>query len=257
MQKRASFASDLTIFQNPEDAQQFISSDLVPESKAEILPGSGVDSDVYNPFRYTEPERLSFRQELGINPDSILVTMVSRLIRSKGILDFIEAAQLVKAENNTVEFLLVGPQDDSSTESLTLGEISRVRNESIWIGARDDIPLILAASDIFVLPTKYREGIPRVLLEAASMGLPLVTTNIPGCNQIVAEDVNGYLIPPHNPKYLANAITRLVNDHEIRHHFGERSRQRVLERFDLNLIAEKTQSIYKKYLSERNLLTEL
>ena len=256
LQKRASLTSEMTIFQNPEDAQQFIASGLVPESKAEILPGSGVASNIYDPSRFSEQDRHALRQELNIHKDSILVTMVSRLIRSKGVFEFMEAAQLVKKEINAVEFLLVGPQDDSSTEGLTREQISLVRDELIWIGARNDIPLILACSDIFVLPTTYREGIPRVLLEAASMGLPLVTTNIPGCNQIVEDDVNGYLVPPKDPKSLAHAITRLVVDQAVRHLFAERSRQRVLERFDLDLIAEKTRLIYKKLLSAHNLPTE-
>ena len=153
------------------------------------------------------------RASLGIPPDAPLVTMVARVIRSKGVEDFVAAAQQVRLRQPATHFLLVGPADKDSVDSFRLDELAEFGRIVHWPGARRDIPCVLAASDLFVLPSYLREGIPRVLLEAASMGLPLVTTDSPGCNDVVADGVNGFLTPLRDPAALSQAIQRLL-DHD-------------------------------------------
>jgi glycosyltransferase involved in cell wall biosynthesis len=128
-------------------------------------------------------------------------------------------------------------------------EIAAVREAVTVIGQREDIPVVLALSDIFVLPSAYREGIPRVLLEAASMGLPIVTTDSPGCNAAVADGVNGFLVPVRDATALSNAILALIENPELRRRFGSASRQRAIERFELSLIVNQTQSVYREVLA--------
>ena len=130
-------------------------------------------------------------------------------------------------------------------------EMDRLRQTVQWTGPRSDIPLLLAMSDIFVLPTYYREGIPRVLLEAASMGLPLVTTGIAGCSEVAWDGENGLVVPPRDPRALALALGQLLGDLPLRQAYGRRSREIATTRFDVAVIARATANLYDYLLSEK------
>lgn len=255
LQRLSCHLSDLTIFQNREDASQFVAKSIVPKNKSAVIPGSGVRTALFNPARISQYERERVRAELDIPSNALLVTMVSRLIRSKGVMEFVAAAQTVHEHHPQVALLLVGPADEESVDRLTPAELSQLKRLVTWTGMRNDIPTVLAASGIFVLPSFYREGIPRVLLEAASMGLPIVTTDSPGCSEVVEHGVNGFLVPPRDPDALAQAILRLIADPEMRHRFGRESRQRAVARFDLSKIADQTRSIYQELLMRKGLLS--
>ena len=251
LQKLACHLSGLTIFQNPDDATQFIKSGIVEEGKTIILPGSGIDTQIFDPTRFGFEEKSKIRTSLGLDESDVIVTMVSRLIRSKGVFEFAWAAQVLREHYPQAVFLLVGPDDSESVNALTHVEREKVTNSVRWLGIRNDIPELLGISDIFVLPTYYREGIPRVLLEAASMGLPLVTTILPGCTEIVEHEKNGCLIPARDVEALEQAIETLILNPSLRKRFGEASRQRAMKYFDLTIIAEQTAQIYKKLLAEK------
>jgi glycosyltransferase involved in cell wall biosynthesis len=253
LQKLVCQLSALTIFQNQADAHQFITARVVPEQKAIVIPGSGVSTSLFAPDRVTALERTQVKEGLGLKPGEIVVTMISRVIRSKGVLEFMTAAQNVSLQHPEVRFLLVGPEDKGSVDPLTPAELAQLRESVIWPGSRRDIPAILAISDIFVFPSTYREGIPRVLLEAASMGLPLVTTDSPGCNEVVENKVNGFLVPGGESKGLCQAILNLVDRPELRQQFGLISRQRAVERFDLSIIADQTRKTYQRFLAQKAL----
>lgn len=249
LQTLACRLSDLTIFQNHDDARQFIAAGVVREQKATVILGSGVSTDLFNPARVSDVKQRQLRAELGIRPCEIVVTMVSRVIRSKGVLEFMVAAREVGARHPNVRFLLVGPSDDDSVDRLNSAELTQLKQTVTWPGPRRDIPVVLAISDIFVLPSAYREGIPRVLLEAASMGLPIVTTDSPGCNEVAEHRVNGFFVPVRNPAALSRAILRLTEQPELRQRFGQVSRRRAVEDFDLSIIAEQTRAAYQQLLA--------
>jgi glycosyltransferase involved in cell wall biosynthesis len=173
------------------------------------------------------------------------------VIRSKGVLEFAAAAREIRRRDLRVRFLLVGPQDEGSIDRLSAAEMAGVKDAVTIVGPRQDIPVVLALSDIFALPSAYREGIPRVLLEAASMGLPIVTTHSPGCNAVVAHGVNGFLVPTRDAASLTRALLALIDNPELRGRFGSASRRRAIERFDLSLIANQTQSVYREVLARR------
>jgi len=253
LQKLACLQSDLTTFQHKTDARQFVDSGIVPKHKTVVIPGSGVETKVYDPERIPISEREQVRTELGIPLDALVVTMISRLIRSKGVLEFGNSAKMVQQQHPGIKFLMVGPADTDSVDRLSSDELSIIQETVTWSGARSDIPVILAASDIFALPSYYREGIPRVLLEAASMGLPIVTTDSPGCNVIVENNVNGFLIPVRDADALAQAILKLVTDPSQRLSFGRASRHRAITHFDLSIIAQQTGDMYRKLLAEKGL----
>jgi glycosyltransferase involved in cell wall biosynthesis len=249
LQALACRASDRTVFQNREDPRQFVAAGITSPGKALVIPGSGVRTDVFAPDLISDQERARLRAELGIPPGRTVVTMVSRVMRSKGVLELMAAAREVGATHPQTHFLLVGPADEESLDRLSAAELAALRETVTWPGPRRDIALVLAASDIFVLPSAYREGIPRVLLEAASMGLPIVTTDSPGCNEAVEDGVNGLLVPVEDPTALARAIVRLVESPDLRRRLGQASRRRAVERFDLAVIAAQTGAMYRQLLA--------
>ena len=239
--------ADLTVFQNADDAREFERRGVVPRGRTAIIPGSGVRTDVFTPPRPDEagPAR---RAELGLPGRGIVVVMISRILRSKGVLELAAAARAVRQAEPEVNFLLVGPADPDSLDALTAEELRDLRGSVTWVGPRRDVKEILALADIFVFPSFYREGIPRVLVEAASMALPLVAAEGPGSKDVVEDGVNGFLVPPKNPAAIADAVLRLVRAPELRARFGERSRQRAVSQFDLSVVAERTRSLYQALL---------
>lgn len=247
LQQLASHSADLTIFQNQTDATEFLGKGIVPRNKLTIVPGSGVRTDLFDPAHVSPDQRLRTRASLTVPEGALLVTMISRVIRTKGVLEYAAAAAEVRRRHPEVHFLLVGPADDRSLDRLSADERAELAGAVNWPGPRIDVAQILAASDVFVLPSFYREGIPRVLLEAASMGLPLVSTHSPGCTEVVEDGVNGYLVPVRDPVALAAAVVRLVADAEARARFGAESRRRAVARFDLSAVSGQMRSIYRDF----------
>jgi glycosyltransferase involved in cell wall biosynthesis len=253
LQRLTSKVADLTIFQNHCDRAEFVGRGIVPERKAALIAGSGVATDVFDPARISDDQRREVRASLGIPADAPVVTLVARVIRSKGIEEFVAAAQQVRQQMPEVQFLLVGPADKDSVDSFRPEDLTEIGKVVRWPGARRDIAQVLAASDLFVLPSALREGIPRVLLEAASMGLPLVTTDSPGCNDVVEDGVNGFLTPPRDAMALSRAIMTLLEQPELCRRFGAESRRRAVERFDLSAVVNQTRQHYQELLAKKTL----
>jgi glycosyltransferase involved in cell wall biosynthesis len=247
LQSLASSCSDVTIMQNRRDAVEVAERGIVPPDRIEIIASSGIRTEAFSPQAVPAGARERIRSELGAADGTVVVTMVSRVIRSKGVLEFAEAARLKDAHSKSL-FVLVGGTDPDSFDRLSAGELDTLSGSLKWLGRRDDVPEILAGSDVFVFPSFYREGVPRVLLEAASMGLPLVSTQVPGCTDVVIDGMNGYLVPPNNPRALSEAVTRLAADRPLREKFGRASRELAVERFDLSVVARRTAAIYQRLL---------
>ncbi len=251
-QKVACGMSDLTIFQNYDDLNFFITKKIVSSSKATTIKGSGVDVEEFSPKNLRSEKVEKTKIELGFDPNGIKIFMISRLIKYKGVKEYLEAAKILKSKYRNIDFFLIGPVDDTIA-AFSLEEVKKYAGIVKYIGPRDDIPEILFFADIVVLPTYYREGIPRILLEAASMGKPIVTTDIPGCREIVEDGVNGFLVPPKNSKALVEAIGKLILDENLRKQMGEASRKKVLEEFSLNIVFEQTLNAYKKLFKNKSL----
>lgn len=252
LQRAACRLADMTIFQNEQDVRQFRAARLVSPEKSTVIYGSGIRTSLFDRQEVETTVRDGIRRELGTDSRHVVVTMVSRLIRSKGILDFGAAARLLdEGCGDRVRFFLVGPIDRQSLDGLGHEEIERLKPHVTWLGERSDVRSILASTDIFVLPSWYREGVPRVLLEAASMGLPLVSTATPGCEDVVRDGKNGTLVPPREPERLAEAIRRLADDADLRKRYGAESRKLAVEEFDLSKVARRTVSLYSKLLASK------
>jgi len=149
-------------------------------------------------------------------------------------------------------FILIGETDSENPAAISVEQLKAWQDEKSieWWGRRDDVPEILQQSTIACLPS-YREGLPKFLLEAASVGLPIVATDVPGCREVVINGENGYLVPPRNPEALADAIEKLLNDKTLRREMGGKGRALVEREFGIEKIVEETLSLYQRML--RNL----
>ena len=197
------------ILQNPDDVELMVASGTINRGRVRLIMGSGVDIDEYR--QQPEPEGMP------------IVLLASRLLWDKGVGEFVKAAQMLKTAGVEARFVLVGEGDDANPESISQHRLDVWKREGvveIW-GRRSDMPSVLSASHIVCLPS-YREGLPKVLVEAASCGRPIVTTDAPGCREIVRDGVNGILVPVKDADALANAIRSLLKAPEIAEANGTR-----------------------------------
>jgi glycosyltransferase involved in cell wall biosynthesis len=211
-------------FVNPNDAEYFVSRRLVPTDKT-VLTLSYLDTSEYTPSGNGAADLTDVREELGIASSDRVVLMVARMIWSKGVREFAEAAALLRDRYPDARFLLAGPSDeglDPVPESY-LRERESLANLT-WLGFRPDIKRLYALADMAVLPTYYKEGMPRALLEPMAMGKPLIASDSADCRGAVEHGKNGYVVPVRDSHALAAAIGRLLDDPEARVRFGEHSR---------------------------------
>lgn len=239
--------ADITVFQNSQDMKIFLRRGIVTEGKARLIRGSGVDIEdiaTHSPSAETVD---GLKNALGLSGKTV-VTMISRVIREKGVIEFLEAAELVAARREDVRFILVGPRGSEGRQAIPETTIRRYSNVVDYLGARKDVPAILCLTDLLVLPTKYGEGVPRVLLEAGALGIALVATDAPGCEDVVRSQWNGLIVPHGKVAPLAEAIDHLVDQRDVRRLMGERSRALVSEEFSLEKVARGYLSIYRELL---------
>lgn len=220
---RISFScSHKIIFQNLDDERYFRDLGFSLGEKPVRTRGTGVCLEEWQPAPYPE--------------DKIVFIFVARLIREKGVREFSEAAyELVRLEKN-VEFLIVGDVD-SNPSSLSRSEINTWERDGAvrWIGFVDDVRPWLARSSVFVLPSYYREGVPRSIQEAMAMGRAIVTTDWCGCRDTVIDGYNGFLIKPRNVRSLVNGLKKFINKPELVRSMGRNSRQLAEQRFDVQV----------------------
>ena len=225
-----------TLVQNPDDAQ-FVESLGVRPGRISLVRGAGVDIRRFRP--QPEPE------------GPVRVTMVSRLLRDKGVGEFVGAAMLVREARGDVVFTLVGAPDEGNPSSVSSQELRSWADAGLveWWGYREDVADVLARSHVAVLPTYYGEGIPKTLLEAAACGRPIVATDVPGCREAVRHGGNGLLVPPRNARALADAILSLVGDPARRAAMGAEGRRRAETEFAAERINKETLQVYERALA--------
>jgi len=244
----ASRFSDMELVQNPEDLELLVAKRIVSRRKLRLL-GNGVDLDRFDTVR-VGASRSRVREELGLSESDVAVGMVGRLVAEKGIVDFVEAAKLVKSG---ATFLVIGPEDPEKSDSLERQTIEAGNKAGVrFLGMRDDIDALYGALDIFVLPS-HREGFPRAAMEAAASGLPLVLSNIRGCRQVVEPGSNGYLVHPGDPRALASSIQALVDDPELRRRMGHASAEKAKREFDEEKVVEIVMRAYRELASRKGL----
>jgi glycosyltransferase involved in cell wall biosynthesis len=226
------------ILQNKDDLAAFVAAELASREHTHLIRGSGVDTSRFKPVDADRERRV------------MRVLLASRLLWEKGIQEYVEAANLIKAEKLPIEFLLAGSPDPGNPGSVAPAQLAKWQEAGAvhYLGHVSDMPRLLADIDVAVLPS-YREGVPRSLLEAAACGLPIITTDVPGCREVVQHGVNGFLIPPRNAPALAASIRRLYERPEERVRMGRAGRDTVLSDFDQQIVFEKTYAVYQDLLS--------
>ena len=216
----------IVVFQNRDDYQLFLDRRILrKKNKVAFVSGSGVN---LNQFKFRKNK---------IDSNKISFLLVSRLIKEKGIALFLNAAKVLKEKYPESEYHVIGATDKSPS-SIKEEELKNLHKQGIivYYGKQNNIPKHLYNRDVFVLPTYYREGVPRSILEALSVGLPIITTNTPGCKETVKKDYNGILIKPQNIDALINAMEYfLINSDKIEE-MGINSRNYAEERFDVNIV---------------------
>ncbi|MDB4410307.1 glycosyltransferase [bacterium] len=232
---------DFTIFQNTDNYNYFLDNGLVNPDTSVVIKSSGIDLD-----KYSSPISELTRRDLGIKylkhhgqPTFILV---SRLIKQKGVQNFLEAAKIAYDNGNKFNFLLIG-QLDSNKDSLSIEFIKKYRKYVKYLGKRKDIRELLSLSDVFVLPTFYSEGVPRVLLEASAMSLALITTNMPGCNDVLIDQINGLIVAPNDTKDLYGKMVSITKDPEGLVRMKQKSLEHVTN-FSLTKVTFECNKVY-------------
>lgn len=213
-------------FLNPDDLSLFTEEGLVIPSKAVLLGGIGVDLEEWSPA----PPHLA----------PMTFTLIARLLREKGVREFVEAARRVKARHPEVRFLLIGPLD-TNPGAIGEAEVRRWVEEGLleWVPWTDDVRPYLRRTSVYVLPSYYREGVPRSTQEAMAMARPVITTDAPGCRETVVHGVNGFLVPPRNAEALAEAMEEFVREPGLIERMGQESRRLAEERFEMRKVNTK------------------
>jgi len=243
IQKLISKRVDYTIFQNDDDAAYYVKHELIDQSKASVVKSSGLDLAEYT--KNIDQDKIEeLKHELKLEPDQTIFILVSRMVKQKGILDYLEAAKKCFENGHKFNFLLVGQLD--SDASITFEQIDSYHQYVKFLGRREDVKELLVISDVFVLPTYYREGVPRVLLEASAMGLGLIATNMPGCKDVVIDDYNGKLISIKDAEDLYEKMIYLGTNKERLNQYAFHAKEKVKE-FDLNIVVKKYREIYLKF----------
>jgi glycosyltransferase involved in cell wall biosynthesis len=249
LHRLAARSTAMTVFQNREDKIFFERYAMVGNGPSRLIPGSGIDIEGFEQTAEAGPSPGALRQALGLEDFEIVIT-VTRLTRQKGIPALLEAAALVHEVRPSVRFLLVGPRESEGPLAVTQAELDRHAPYVVAIGTRADVPSLLKTADVFAFPTEYREGVPRALLEAALAGLPIVATSMPGCNDVVRDGWNGFLVPPHSPRLLASKIIDLLDDRSAARVMGARAAELVRQEFSLDLTVARYVAAYNELLDD-------
>jgi glycosyltransferase involved in cell wall biosynthesis len=222
-----------TFFQNSDDMALFTSLNVVPRARAELLPGSGVDVEHFAP---------------GTAPDGGGTSFLfsARLLREKGVQEYVAAARALKRERPEVEFRILGFTDVQNPSAISAATVKGWAEEGVirYLGDTADVRPFIADADCVVLPSYYREGTPRTLLEAASMGKPVITTDMPGCRHVVEDGVTGFLVQPRDVRDLVAKMSAIATmPRHARQQMGNKGREKMIREFD-------ERRILKRYLDE-------
>lgn len=225
------------IIQNPDDIKLLLSLGIVKHERVILIKGSGVDTSQFVP----SPEFIG----------EPVVALISRMLWDKGVKEFVDAATLLLKKGIKAKFVLIGNNDPDNPSSIPISTLESWQSEGFieWWGHMEDMPTVFQKCHVVCLPS-YREGLPKVLLEAASCGRPIVTTDTPGCKEIVRNGVNGFLVPIRNAEALANSIHQLVDNPFLRKQMGEKGREIAVNEFSVDKVISETLTLYKLLLEK-------
>lgn len=222
---------------NRDDVAMFQQAKLVDSALVRLIPGAGVDCK-----RFSVGGQRVFGQPLR-------VLMAARLLWDKGLMEYVTSARMLKSEGRQIEFLLAGTPDPGNPKSVSEETVQRWVGEGLisWLGHVSDMPALLETVHVVALPS-YREGLPTTLTEAAACSLPLITTNVPGCRDVVTHEVDGLLIPVRDAEALAQAIARLDDDPVLAARLGAAACAKTLALFEEQIVIKSTMAVYAELI---------
>ena len=234
------------ILQNNDDMAAFAKAGLARPELTRLVMGSGVDLVRFTP----RASSISQAQADGVDVQPTRVVLAARLLWDKGIAEYAEAARQLKAKGLPIRFLLAGAPDPGNPAAIAQATLDDWQAEGLieLLGQVNDMAALFATADMVVLPS-YREGLPKSLIEAAACALPLVTTDVPGCREVVTHEVDGLLVPVKDAQALASAIERLHLDPALARQLGLAARARALREFDEKIVIRKTLAVYGELLN--------
>lgn len=217
------------IFQNIDDLNECVNRKYVNREKCVVVDGSGVNLEKFQ------------RNDL---PKENIFLMISRMIKTKGTMEYLQAAEIVKKKYPDTKFLYLG-KPENKKRYIKEDDIRNYKDNNIveFLAETDDVPSVIAKSTVMVLPSYYREGIPRTLLEALAMARPIITTDSIGCREAVKDGVNGFCIPIKNVDVLAEKMISMIENREKLEKMSEESYNYCRKKFDVNIINEKMMKI--------------
>ena len=222
----------VTLLQNPDDLTLLSGLGIVKRDSVRLIPGSGVDTRRFHP--------------IPPPAGAVRVVLAARMLRDKGVMEFVEAARQLGGVSSEARFVLAGDTDPSNPASISSQQLRAWVAEGVieWRGWQDDMAAVYQSAHIACLPS-YREGLPKSLQEAAACGLPIVTTDVPGCREVVRDGENGILVPHRNVDALAKALLRLITDPALRARMGEAGRRIAENEFSVQRVIALTLAAYR------------
>lgn len=223
------------VVQNGDDVAAIVGAGLARRENVRLIPGSGVNTARFRPRARTR------------DGDTVRVLLATRLLWDKGVGEYVEAARIVRGVSPEVEFWMAGASDMGNPAAVSVEDVEAWRREGIVtvLGHVEDMADLLADVDLVCLPS-YREGLPRTVIEAAAAGLPVITTDAPGCRDAVENGVTGLVVPVGDAHALAGAIMRACGDRELRKELGRAGRRRALLEFDERIVIKRTFDVYRE-----------
>jgi glycosyltransferase involved in cell wall biosynthesis len=251
LQHAAAAATDATIFEHSGDQNFFARMRLLGNSWSVVIPGAGIDVDGFERAQREGRSRAELRSELGLENMDV-VTTVTRVTRAKGVIPLLRAADILARVRPNVRLLVVGPRESEGPFAVPQVEYGSRRGYVIATGARNDIPALLAMSDIFAFPSEYAEGVPRAIMEAALSGLPIVATDLAGCREVITDGWNGLLTPKRSPSQLAARIHELLANRDAAARMAARGPDLIRGKFALDIVANRHAEVYQAVADRRS-----
>jgi len=226
--------ADLTVFQNRDDRTLFLERGWVPEPRARLIAGSGVDLERFSHFERNKKES-----------DTLVVVMLGRLLKQKGIPEFVEVARRIRIRVPGTRFLLAGEEDPGHPDAVSV-EWLRAQSAVEYLGRLSDVTPVFAEADLLLFPSYYREGVPRVVMEAAATGLPTVALDVPGVREAVRDGETGFLVPDRDVDTLTARVAELLENCERRLAMGRSAHRLAEEAFDIRTIQARQLNLYRE-----------
>ena len=226
----------MTIIENSDDRSSLLEGGFLRDDQIVLIRGTGVNLDVFRPS--AEPD----------GPK--IVVLIARMLRDKGVYEFVESARIIRRTQPTVSFWLIGDADPGNPASLTTQQLQEWNDEGIvkWFGYRTDVAELLTQVHIVCLPS-YREGFGKVFVEAGAALRAVVATDVPGCREAVEHDINGLLVEPKNPQALADALSQVLTDDQLRLRLAKEGRRRAEFEFSSATVNTQTLDVYQQVLT--------